>query len=122
MAVTFDFDIDKVNSDLYVVGELVGTGHVRAYKAEFTELLTSDTRPDGDNTAIAVGTLRQVANELNALLFESKTTPGATGEAAKTTVGFVTEFHHVDPASLKRRLEHIVGGTVTVTEVGLNLA
>ena len=117
MAVTLDFD--KVNSDLYVVGALVGTGQVRAYKAEFDTELTSDTQAN-DAAAIDIGTLRQVANELNALLFESKTT-GASGSEV-TTVGFVTEFHHVDPASLKIRLEQIAGGTVTVTEVGLNLA
>jgi hypothetical protein len=34
-----------------------------------------------------------------------------------TTVGFVTEGHHVDAASLKIRLEQLVPGTVTVTEM-----
>jgi len=125
MAVTLDFA--KVNSNLYTLGTLVGTGQVRAYKAVFGTALTSDTRAAGDDGEpgsirgpITTGTLRLVANELNALVFESN------GDG--TTVGFVTEFHHVDIASLERRLEHLVDdGTasppqVTVTEVGLKLA
>lgn len=105
MAVTLDFA--KVNSDLYTLGTLYKTAQITAYRATFATALTADSRPGGDNTAITIGTLRQVANELNAMMFQVN--------ALGTIVVFVTDGHHVDAESLDRRLTAIAGA-VTVAE------
>ena len=105
MAVTLDFD--KVNSDLYTRATLYETAQVRAFKATFTTALVADTQAT-EADAIVIGTLRQVANELNAMLFES----AANGQ----DVAFIMDGHHVDADSLALRLEAIVGEPVDVEE------
>ena len=107
--VTLDFA--KVNSDLYTAGTLYKTAQITAYKAVFVTALVEDTQAT-EADAIDIGSLRQVANELNAMMFQVNT---GTNPAAGTVVVFVTDGHHVDTDSLTLRLAAIAG-SVTVTE------
>lgn len=100
-------EFDKVNSDLYARATLYETAQVRPFKATFTTPLTADTQASED-APIVIGTLRQVANELNAMLFEVN--------AAGTIVAFIGDSHHIDAESLAIRLGNVVGEAVTVTQ------
>jgi hypothetical protein len=108
--------VAKVNSDVLVRGTLYSTLQLKVFEITPAVALTSDTQAGGEGTAITEGTIRQVANALSPMLYQ------ASANGAKMVV--VMDGHHSDAASLKVRIDQLLGGNNTVAEkttfVGLN--
>ena len=86
----------KTNSTLFARDVLYSTAQLKAFEIVPT-------------TAITEGTIRAVANALNPMLMDVVT--------AGTSAALVMDGHANDAASIKARLEVILGETVTVTEL-----
>ena len=104
--------ISKANSELYTRGALFSNDQLAVYKITPTTALTADTEAAN---VITEGTIRAVANELGAYMFEA--------ESDGTYAVVVVDNHALDATSVDARVTAVLGEAVTVakqtTTIGL---
>ena len=104
--------ISKANSELYTRGALFSNDQLAVYKITPTTALTADSE---SSNVITEGTIRAVANELGAYMFE------AASDGTYAVV--VVDNHALDATSVDTRVTAVLGESVTVakqtTTIGL---
>lgn len=104
--------ISKANSELYTRSALFSNDQLAVYKITPTTALTADSEAAN---VITEGTIRAVANELGAYMFEVK--------SDGTYAIVVVDNHALDATSVDTRVTAVLGESVTVakqtTTIGL---
>lgn len=97
--------ISKANSELYTRGALFSNDQLAVYKITPTTALTADSE---SSNVITEGTIRAVANDLGAYMFE-------TADNGTYAV-VVVDNHNVDATSVDARITAVLGENVTVAK------
>ena len=106
--------ISKAHSELYTRGPLFSNDQLAVYKITPTTALSADTETGGTPNVITEGTIRKVANELGAYMFEAK--------SDGTYAVVVVDNHALDATSVDARVTAVLGESVTVAKQTTTLA
>lgn len=98
--------VSRFNSEVLARGTLYSTAQLKVFEITPATALTADSQ--SGSGPITEGTLRRVVNGLNPMLFQAKS------DGAKLVV--VMDGHHSSAASLKARIDQLLGGNNTVAE------
>ena len=101
--------IDRVNGDVHALATLYSTNQLAVYEINPAGALTASTQSGGSGTAITKGTAEQVADELQPLMFETK----SDGDVMIA----IMDGHATDADDVKARVDQVLGvSNTTVTK------
>jgi len=100
--------IDRVNGEVHALATLYSTNQLKGFEINPAGALTASS--GGSGSAITKGTAEQVADELQPLMFETKT----DGDVMIA----IMDGHAVDADDVKARVDKVLGvSNTTVTEL-----